>query len=172
MWPRLSHKTLVHSHGVDDGGRDWGETVPEVCLSLLSLFGVKFLLTAISITLPVPCGLYAPVFVCGCALGRLFGPPRAPSPPPLPPAPPPEALRELSASLPRSPPKVSELFFVFARGCRTSCRACKTRDVFEQSAAPLAHARHAELFTPRGSRVWQATVCAPCSRKAWPSAPS
>jgi H+/Cl- antiporter ClcA len=44
-----------------------------VLFSLCCVVVVRFLLTISSISLPLPCGLYSPVFVIGCALGRIFG---------------------------------------------------------------------------------------------------
>lgn len=41
--------------------------------ALATLIVVRFFLTAMCITLPVPCGVFMPVFVVGCALGRLYG---------------------------------------------------------------------------------------------------
>jgi len=41
--------------------------------SLVILIFVKFFLTVISITLPLPSGVYTPVFTIGAALGRLLG---------------------------------------------------------------------------------------------------
>jgi chloride channel 2 len=34
---------------------------------------LKFLLTAISISCPIPCGVFTPVFTCGAIFGRFFG---------------------------------------------------------------------------------------------------
>lgn len=41
--------------------------------ALATLIVVRFFLTAMCITLPIPCGVFMPVFVVGCALGRLYG---------------------------------------------------------------------------------------------------
>ena len=41
--------------------------------ALATLIIVRFFLTAMCITLPIPCGVFMPVFVVGCALGRLYG---------------------------------------------------------------------------------------------------
>lgn len=41
-----------------------GETMQQI---------VKFILTPLSISLPIPCGLFTPIFVMGAAFGRLYG---------------------------------------------------------------------------------------------------
>ena len=33
----------------------------------------KFVMACISITLPIPCGLFTPVFCAGAAMGRIYG---------------------------------------------------------------------------------------------------
>ena len=48
---------------------------PEM-LSSLALFGVyKFIATILSVTLPLPVGLFSPTFVIGGLLGRVLGKP-------------------------------------------------------------------------------------------------
>jgi len=42
-------------------------------VSLLQFFGYKFFVTAISVTLPLPVGLFQPVFLCGGIAGRFIG---------------------------------------------------------------------------------------------------
>ena len=46
---------------------------PSVVLSLCVFFGVKLITTVLSISLPIPCGLFMPLFVLGATAGRLFG---------------------------------------------------------------------------------------------------
>lgn len=46
---------------------------PSIFFNLALFIVLKFLLTAISLGLPVPCGLYTPVFLMGAAGGRLIG---------------------------------------------------------------------------------------------------
>ena len=41
--------------------------------ALATLVVVRSLLTAMAITLPIPCGVFMPVLVVGCAVGRLYG---------------------------------------------------------------------------------------------------
>jgi len=41
--------------------------------SLVSWFFYKFLVTAFSVSLPIPCGLFSPVFLSGSLLGRAIG---------------------------------------------------------------------------------------------------
>jgi chloride channel 2 len=40
---------------------------------LVIFFGFKFFVTAIAVTLPLPVGLFTPVFICGGVLGRILG---------------------------------------------------------------------------------------------------
>jgi H+/Cl- antiporter ClcA len=42
-------------------------------LHLLLFAAVRIFLTATSVLLPIPCGLFSPVFLIGGALGRLVG---------------------------------------------------------------------------------------------------
>ena len=46
---------------------------PNIYLNLSGFMVVKFIMTAISLGLPVPCGLYTPVFMMGAAGGRMIG---------------------------------------------------------------------------------------------------
>lgn len=34
---------------------------------------LKFVLTSISISCPIPCGVFTPIFTCGATIGRFFG---------------------------------------------------------------------------------------------------
>eukprot|EP00658_Telonema_sp_P-2_P054810 TRINITY_DN43598_c0_g1_i1.p1 TRINITY_DN43598_c0_g1~~TRINITY_DN43598_c0_g1_i1.p1 ORF type:complete len:589 (-),score=102.29 TRINITY_DN43598_c0_g1_i1:21-1787(-) len=61
----LDHKSSDATNG------DWVSI--NIFASLTLLCGIKFALTCVSITLPVPCGLYTPVFCIGAAFGRLYG---------------------------------------------------------------------------------------------------
>jgi len=51
--------------------KDWDSV--NIFWSLVALGTVKFFLTVVSVTLPIPCGLFTPVFCAGAALGRLYG---------------------------------------------------------------------------------------------------
>jgi chloride channel 2 len=56
-------------------GQHWGasghyRSVPQ---ALATLALIRFLLTTLDITLPLPNGVYMPVFIVGCAIGRLYG---------------------------------------------------------------------------------------------------
>jgi chloride channel 2 len=44
-----------------------------IYLSLAGFVVAKFFLTAVSLGLPIPCGLYTPVFMMGAVGGRLVG---------------------------------------------------------------------------------------------------
>eukprot|EP00011_Vannellida_sp_DIVA3-517-6-12_P004637 CAMPEP_0114610798 /NCGR_PEP_ID=MMETSP0168-20121206/3787_1 /TAXON_ID=95228 ORGANISM="Vannella sp., Strain DIVA3 517/6/12" /NCGR_SAMPLE_ID=MMETSP0168 /ASSEMBLY_ACC=CAM_ASM_000044 /LENGTH=881 /DNA_ID=CAMNT_0001821753 /DNA_START=49 /DNA_END=2691 /DNA_ORIENTATION=+ len=46
---------------------------PNLYVTLVGFMVVKFFMTAVSLGLPVPCGLYTPVFMMGAAGGRLVG---------------------------------------------------------------------------------------------------
>ena len=46
---------------------------PSIFFNLALFIVLKFFLTAISLGLPVPCGLYTPVFLMGAAGGRIVG---------------------------------------------------------------------------------------------------
>ena len=48
-------------------------TERNIYLTLVLFIAYKFIFTAISLGLPVPCGLYIPVFIIGAAGGRLIG---------------------------------------------------------------------------------------------------
>lgn len=54
-----------------DGMQDW--SAPNLIFSLSLFFLLKFTVTVLSISLPVACGLFIPLFVMGAAAGRLFG---------------------------------------------------------------------------------------------------
>jgi len=47
--------------------------VPNVVPSLLFLTILKLMLTGIAIVLPIPCGVFTPLFVAGASFGRCFG---------------------------------------------------------------------------------------------------
>ncbi|KAI6210700.1 Chloride channel protein 2 [Aphelenchoides besseyi] len=47
---------------------------PYSFITVVALFAVTFLfLSALCTTMPIPCGMFMPLFVCGAAFGRLFG---------------------------------------------------------------------------------------------------
>ena len=49
----------------------WDE--PSVFLNLILFVVFKFILTAVSITMAIPCGVFTPVFAIGAGVGRFFG---------------------------------------------------------------------------------------------------
>ena len=50
---------------------DWAKPSPGFSLVLFTI--LKFLFTAVSVTLPIPCGIFTPVFAIGAGFGRLCG---------------------------------------------------------------------------------------------------
>jgi chloride channel 2 len=48
-------------------------TTPNVYVTLASFIVIKLIYTAAAVSLPLPCGLYLPMFVMGAATGRLYG---------------------------------------------------------------------------------------------------
>ena len=58
-------------HWAHCGGPQWFGG--SVFLNLLVFLLYKFIFTAISITLPIPAGVFGPVFIIGAALGRFVG---------------------------------------------------------------------------------------------------
>jgi chloride channel 2 len=64
--------TMFATHHLNDKAEAiWGW--PTIGLSLLVFSIVKFIVTILSISCPVPCGVFIPTFTCGAVLGRLFG---------------------------------------------------------------------------------------------------
>ncbi|KAL6067906.1 Chloride channel protein 2 [Balamuthia mandrillaris] len=59
---------LFSEKGIEDA---WGS--PNLIFNLAAFIVCKFFLTAVTIGLSLPCGLYTPVFVIGAAFGRLVG---------------------------------------------------------------------------------------------------
>jgi chloride channel 2 len=51
--------------------RQWGQ--PNIFVTLLLFSALRFVFTAIAVSLPIPSGVFFPVFVLGAALGRLVG---------------------------------------------------------------------------------------------------
>ncbi|GBG32632.1 Chloride channel protein [Hondaea fermentalgiana] len=49
----------------------WDE--PTVFINLLLFATIKFILSALTINLPIPCGVFTPLFAVGAAIGRFFG---------------------------------------------------------------------------------------------------
>ena len=54
-----------------EGMSEWAS--PSVGLSLCVYFLIKLVTTVLSISLPIPCGLFMPLVVLGAVAGRLFG---------------------------------------------------------------------------------------------------
>jgi hypothetical protein len=71
--------SLFGSHDLDDTkvsapdlAKDWGHG-SGVYVNLLIFAGLRLLLCAVSITLPLPCGMFFPCMAVGAALGRFWG---------------------------------------------------------------------------------------------------
>lgn len=71
--PRRAVNDLFSTGELDHEATEGNWTVYTIFFSLTYLTVAKFFLTLVSITLPVPCGLYTPIFCAGAAFGRLFG---------------------------------------------------------------------------------------------------
>ncbi|OCT69673.1 hypothetical protein XELAEV_18036597mg [Xenopus laevis] len=54
-------------------GRSAAFVYPNVFITLPLFFVMKFLMSVIATTMPIPCGTFMPVFVLGAAFGRLIG---------------------------------------------------------------------------------------------------
>lgn len=73
---RGDDKTIVNimftSHHLNNDAEEvWGW--PSIGLNLAIFSVIKFIVTILSISCPVPCGVFIPTFTCGAVLGRLFG---------------------------------------------------------------------------------------------------
>ncbi|XP_028393845.1 chloride channel protein 2-like isoform X2 [Dendronephthya gigantea] len=53
--------------------KHWNGAFGNIYVTLVFFIVIKFIMTAIAITLPVPAGIFFPVFVIGAAFGRLVG---------------------------------------------------------------------------------------------------
>lgn len=53
--------------------KHWNGAFGNIYVTLVLFVVIKFIMTAIAITLPVPAGIFFPVFVVGAAFGRLVG---------------------------------------------------------------------------------------------------
>jgi H+/Cl- antiporter ClcA len=63
---------LFSAEVLEDTSADhWAE--PYIVLNLAVFSALKILITALSISCPIPCGVFTPIFVSGAAIGRLFG---------------------------------------------------------------------------------------------------
>ena len=72
----LSYYEIISNGHLSNNLRDVMFTAKGDSYSLQSLvtwFGYKFLVTAFSVSLPIPCGLFSPVFLSGSLLGRAIG---------------------------------------------------------------------------------------------------
>lgn len=61
-------------HSPDEGPAgisDWDD--PSRVFTLLIYAIIKLIITCMSISLPIPCGLFTPLFIVGAAVGRLYG---------------------------------------------------------------------------------------------------
>lgn len=64
--------SALHLNNSDsESTADWLQ--PSIFLTLGVWLGLKFLLTPLALALPIPCGLFTPLFASGAAFGRLFG---------------------------------------------------------------------------------------------------
>mmetsp|Transcript_29643 Transcript_29643/g.52900 ORF Transcript_29643/g.52900 Transcript_29643/m.52900 type:complete len:677 (+) Transcript_29643:465-2495(+) len=73
---RGDDKSIVNimftSHHLDiDAQSVWGW--PNIVFNLFVFSIIKFVATILSLSCPVPCGVFIPTFTCGAVLGRLFG---------------------------------------------------------------------------------------------------
>uniref|UniRef100_A0A665X6U1 Chloride channel K n=1 Tax=Echeneis naucrates TaxID=173247 RepID=A0A665X6U1_ECHNA len=71
QWTSQSHNASVQLESMPFF--EWGSSGIPVCLSLAFFLLIKMCILVLACTLPVPAGYFMPVFVCGAALGRLFG---------------------------------------------------------------------------------------------------
>lgn len=62
---------LRATHGQVNKAEGWHH--PSIFVTLFFLFTFKFFACMVSITLPMPCGMYMPMFACGALLGRFVG---------------------------------------------------------------------------------------------------
>eukprot|EP00063_Salmo_salar_P034665 XP_014009500.1 PREDICTED: chloride channel protein 1-like isoform X4 [Salmo salar] len=69
-WTKLSATALPPGLGRSSA---WLHPDVSVFLILLLFFVMKFWMSALAMTMPVPCGAFMPVFVIGAAFGRLVG---------------------------------------------------------------------------------------------------
>ena len=72
---QLSDKAIItelfHSDPLHEQKSGWSD--PDLFLNLSVYTAAKLFMTTISITSPVPCGVFTPVFTAGAAFGRLWG---------------------------------------------------------------------------------------------------
>jgi H+/Cl- antiporter ClcA len=64
-----AHQMWHHAATEVSGGPRYGSELHSLGVVLL----VRFVMTAVAITLPLPCGLYTPLVVIGAAAGRIYG---------------------------------------------------------------------------------------------------
>jgi chloride channel 2 len=62
---------LRATHGQVNKAEGWHH--PSIFVTLFFVFSFKFFACLASITLPVPCGMYMPMFACGGVFGRFIG---------------------------------------------------------------------------------------------------
>merc|ERR1711871_730998 len=62
---------LKETHGQVNTRDGWHH--PHIFVTLFMVFAFKFVTCLVSITLPIPCGMYMPMFACGGILGRFIG---------------------------------------------------------------------------------------------------
>jgi len=62
---------LRATHGQVNKAEGWHQ--PSIFVTLFFVFVFKFFSCMVSITLPIPCGMYMPMFACGGVLGRFIG---------------------------------------------------------------------------------------------------
>jgi len=62
---------LKETHGKVNTADGWHH--PHIFVTLFMVFAFKFATCLVSITLPIPCGMYMPMFACGGILGRFVG---------------------------------------------------------------------------------------------------
>lgn len=74
-WVRLPSPSLIEELPIESPDRllvrNWGS--PNIWVSLILFMIVRYIFTAIAVSLPLPSGLFFPIFVVGAAFGRLVG---------------------------------------------------------------------------------------------------
>ncbi|XP_031761520.1 chloride channel protein 1 [Xenopus tropicalis] len=68
-----NHTWTKYSGDPSELGRSAAFVYPNVFITLPLFFVMKFMMSVIATTMPIPCGTFMPVFVLGAAFGRLVG---------------------------------------------------------------------------------------------------
>ncbi|CAK8685546.1 unnamed protein product [Clavelina lepadiformis] len=70
-WAKLGY--IDESNVVVDSQEGWKHPTVNIFATLVIFIVTHFLMSALAITLPIPCGIFMPVFLIGAAFGRLVG---------------------------------------------------------------------------------------------------